>query len=148
MKSLFVSLFTTSLLTGCQLSTDSSEALRVVVAISPAMVRGGDTALVTVRLINQSLHATTVSGSSTCRLAFDVLDNNGVRVGGIRPSVCTMDLRNLTLAPGQSDSEVFHWVAAHAPGQPLPPGSYTVVGASLWAQGRTSAPQPFAVVAP
>src|SRR6266705_827895 len=73
-KSLFVSLFTTSLLTGCQLSTDPSEALRVAVAVSPATVRGGDTALVTVRLINESLHATTVSGSSTCRLAFDVLD--------------------------------------------------------------------------
>ena len=148
MRSFFVGVFLASLLAGCQVSTDSSEPLRVAVTISPSMVRAGDTALVTVRLINSTLHATTVSGSSSCRLVFDVLDNNGVRVGGNRPNVCTADLRRLVLAAGQSDSETFRWVAVHAPGQPLAPGSYKVIGASLWVDGRMSPPQPFAVVAP
>jgi len=148
MRSLFVSLFNVSLLAGCQASTDSRVALRVDISISPAAVRAGDTAVVTVRLVNPSAAATTVAGSSTCRLAFDVLDHNRVRVGGIRPNVCTMDLKTLVLSAGQSDAQVFHWAAVQAPSQPLAPGSYTIVGASLWVRGLESAPHSFAIVAP
>jgi hypothetical protein len=147
MKSLFVGLLTGSLLAGCMLTTDSTEALQVAVTISPSTIRRGDTASVTVQLINPTIHSTTVSGSSGCRLTFDILDQNGVRVGGEIPGYCTADIKTLVLEPGQSDTRTFSWAAVRALDQPLPDGSYTVVGASLWLGGRRSAPQPFVVVA-
>ena len=147
MRSLFVSLLTVPFLGGCKLSTDSREILRVDISISPATVRGGDTAVVAVRLVNPTLAATTVAGSSTCRLAFDVLDKNGLRVGGSPDrGMCTTDLLSVVLAGGQSDAQVFRWAAVQASGQPVPPGSYTIVGRSLWVNGLQSAPRAFSIL--
>ena len=133
-------------LAGCRESTAPDDLL-VTVTIAPASVTHLDTATITVMIANASARPVTIRGSSSCRFGYEVTDSTGAAVSSHLPSICTADIRPITLGPGESDAAAFSWLPLRnvlGLFSPLPPGVYRLRGKSLWT-GRWSTAVPVQV---
>ena len=105
--------------------------LQLTAVVDQQVLYPGDTATVTVAVVNQADTAVTISGSSTCLLWFEVIQPSGALVYAA-PQGCTRDLYDFTIAPHGTLQRSFRWRGqAHstsAPSDRLPVGRYEVVG--------------------
>ncbi len=138
---------------GCRSATEPSTSVLVVtVEPSRATFVRGDTIHLTVTVSNPTASEVTVSGSSSCLLAFRALDAQG-RVLAASDRICTMDLSHATVPAHGTLIRALVWNGNAASGEgPLaqvPPGEYRVVGVLNTDEGeRVSAPATVEVRAP
>lgn len=116
----------------CRSATEPLERrLELSVAVSRASFVRGDTVRVTVTVRNPTSLPITISGSSSCLLAFHVLDARGREVTS-SDAICTMDLVRVTIPAGGTRTNSQLWAGYEASGEapldPLPAGVYQVVG--------------------
>jgi hypothetical protein len=108
-----------------------------------------------VTISNPTLQTVTVQGSGSCFVVFEVLDPSGEGVFP-RGRVCTADLTTREFAPLATVTMDFWWTGEEylvqhgslVP-QPLPPGSYQMVGGlgAVRTQGQPSPGVPFELLA-
>jgi hypothetical protein len=140
-------------LSGCRSATEApGDILEVTVEPSRTVLVRGDTMHITIRANNPTALDVTVSGSSSCLLAFHVLDGAG-QVLAASDRVCTLDLSRATVPARGSLGRSLIWTGNEASGQgalaPVPSGEYRVVGVLNGAAGtQVSAPVTVEVRAP
>lgn len=138
---------------GCSSATEPiASALSMYVEPSRAAFVPGDTIHLAVTVFNQSRVPVEVTGSSSCLLAFHVLDRSGQPVAA-SDRVCTRDLYQRTIPARGSVTQSLVWAGNTVSGidrlPMLPTGTYRVVGVLNASEGRLhSAPTAVKLEAP
>ena len=150
-----ITIATIFFLVACHSATDPSGVLINEVALDRTQLVPGDTMHIRVTISNPTLRTVTVQGSGSCFVVFEVLDSSGAGVFP-RGRVCTSDLTTRTFGPLATVTFDFWWtgeeyVVQHGRlvPQPLPPGSYQMVGGlgAVRPQGQASNAIPFELLA-
>ena len=125
-------------LAGCSVDRDPvrppapDTSIRTSVTIRPATVAPGEPSEIVIRATNRGFVARTLHFSSGCLMGWRLRDAVGTVVAP-GPRLCTDDAPSITLAPGETMTQVFTWNGTrYDPSSGLflivPPGTYQLFG--------------------
>jgi hypothetical protein len=139
----------TGLLGACQSATAPTSAAAVSVQLARTTVPAGAAVPTTVTVQNRGDAPLRLVGGSTCMAYLDVRTAAGERVGG-DSRVCTADLRERAVAPGDAWTDYPAWNGRVRGGAAAPLGVYVIRGGVSLAGSRQvwSAPVSITVVTP